>query len=116
GAAAGRSAPEPVARVRAWAGSENPLLDRGEFLFGALKPGEKRTWKVPVKVSKDMFARRDDVTVKFFDDQGQLPQQLVAEVNFGELPRPAFALSCQVIDDCAQCNRDGVAQRGATGH
>src|SRR5215813_11116375 len=105
---------EPLARVRAWTESENPLLDRREFLFGALKPGEKRTWKVPVKVSKDMFARRDDVTVKFFDDQGQLPQQLVAEVNFGELPRPAFALSWQVIDDCAQCNGDGVAQRGET--
>ena len=105
---------EPLARVRAWTESENPMLDRREFLFGALKPGEKRTWKVPVKVSKDLYARRDDVTVRFFDDQGALPQQLVAEVNFGELPRPAFALAWQVIDDCAQCNGDGVAQRGET--
>ena len=103
---------EPLSRIRAWTESENPLLDRREFLFGTLKPGEKRTWKAPVKVPKDMYSRRDDVTVKFLDDQGPLPQQLVAEVNFGELPRPAFALDWQVVDDCAQCNGDGVAQRG----
>ena len=45
---------EPLTRVRAWTESENPLLDRREFLFGALKPGEKRTWKVPVKMPKDL--------------------------------------------------------------
>ncbi len=105
---------ERLSRVRAWTESENPMLDRREFLFGGLAPGEKRTWKTPVKVPKDLYGRRDDVTVKFADDQGPLPQQLVAEVNFGELPRPAFALSWQVLDDCAQCNGDGVAQRGET--
>jgi carboxyl-terminal processing protease len=103
---------EPLSRIRAWTESEDPLLDRREFLFGTLKPGEKRTWKAPVKVPKDMYSRRDDVTVKFLDDQGALPQQLVAEVNFGEMARPAFALDWQVVDDCAQCNGDGVAQRG----
>ena len=103
---------EPLSRIRAWTESEDPLLDRREFVFGTLKPGEKRTWKAPVKVPKDMYSRRDDVTVRFFDDQGALPQQLVAEVNFGELPRPAFALDWQVVDDCVQCNGDGVAQRG----
>ncbi len=103
---------EPLSRIRGWTESEDPLLDRREFLFGALKPGEKRTWKSPVKVPKDIYSRRDDVTVKFFDDQGALPQQLVAEVNFGETVRPAFALDWQVVDDCAACNGDGVAQRG----
>ena len=45
------------------------------------------------------------MTVKFFDDQGALPEQLVAEVNFVELPRPAFAFDWQVLDDCAQLQR-----------
>jgi carboxyl-terminal processing protease len=103
---------EPLSRIRAWTESEDPLLDRREFLFGTLKPGEKRTWKAPVKVPKDIYSRRDDVTVRFLDDQGTLPQQLVAEVNFGELPRPAFALDWQVVDDCVSCNGDGVAERG----
>lgn len=103
---------EPLRRVRAWTESDNPLLDRREFLFGSLKPGEKRTWKVPVKLPKDLTSRRDDVTVKFFDDHGALPDTEVAELNFVELPRPAFAFNWQVLDDCATCNGDGIAQRG----
>jgi len=103
---------EPIKRLRAWTESENPLLDRREFVFGALKPGEKRSWKVSVQIPKDMTSRRDDVTVKFFDDSGPLPETLVAELNFAELARPAFAIGWQVIDDCAACNGDGVTERG----
>jgi len=104
--------PEAIKRLRAWTESENPLLDRREFLLGALKPGEKRSWKVPVQIPKDVTSRRDDVTVKFLDDAGPLPETLVAELNFAELPRPAFAFGWQVIDDCPVCNGDGVTQRG----
>ncbi|MDY7228431.1 MXAN_5808 family serine peptidase [Hyalangium rubrum] len=103
---------EPLKRVHAWTESDNAYLDRREFLFGALAPGEKKTWKVQVKLPKDMTSRRDDVTVKFYDDNGALPKTLVSEVGFLELPRPAFAFSWQVLDDCQACNGDGVAQRG----
>jgi len=103
---------EPIKRLRAWSESENPLLDRREFIFGALKPGEKRSWKVSVQVPKDMASRRDDVTVKFFDDAGPLPETLVAELNFAEVVRPAFAIGWQVIDDCPVCNGDGTVERG----
>ncbi|MHB8876552.1 MAG: MXAN_5808 family serine peptidase, partial [Myxococcaceae bacterium] len=77
---------ETVKRLRAWTESEDPYLDRREFIFGALKPGERKSWSVPVKVPKDMTSRRDDVSVKFTDDSGVLPETLVAEVNFIELP------------------------------
>jgi carboxyl-terminal processing protease len=103
---------ESLKRLRAWTESENPLLDRREFIIGALKPGEKRSWKVPVQIPKDMTSRRDDVTVKFLDDAGPLSETLVGELNFAELPRPSFAIGWQVIDDCAACNGDGVTQRG----
>ncbi len=103
---------EPIKRLRAWTESENPLLDRREFIFGALKPGEKRSWKVSVQIPKDLTSRRDDVTVKFLDDSGPLPETMVAELNFAELPRPSFAIGWQIIDDCAACNGDGVVQRG----
>ena len=57
------SATEPLKRVRAWTESDNPLLDRREFVFGALRPGEKRSWKVPVKLprasAEDSAARTD---------------------------------------------------------
>ena len=103
---------EPLKRVRAWTESENFYLDRREFLFGSLAPGEKKTWKVKVRLPKDLTSRRDDVTVKFFDDAGALPTTLVSEVSFAELPRPAFAFNWQVIDTCGSCNGDGVTQRG----
>lgn len=103
---------EPLKRVYAWTESENGYLDRREFIFGSLAPGEKKSWKVQVKTAKDLTARKDDVTVKLFDDNGALPATVVSELNFGELPRPAFAFNWQVVDDCSTCNRDGVAQRG----
>jgi carboxyl-terminal processing protease len=103
---------EPLKRVRAWTESDNAFLDRREFLFGALNPGEKKSWQVKVRLPKDLTSRRDDVTVKFFDDQGQLPETLVSELNFVELPRPSFAFNWQVIDDCATCNGDGLLQKG----
>ncbi len=103
---------EPLKRVRAWTESDNYYLDRREFVFGSLAPGEKKTWKVEVRLPKDLTSRRDDVTVKFVDDQGTLPTSLVSELTFAELPRPAFAFNWQVVDDCQACNGDGVTQRG----
>ncbi|NTX33755.1 PDZ domain-containing protein [Myxococcus llanfairpwllgwyngyllgogerychwyrndrobwllllantysiliogogogochensis] len=103
---------EPLKRVRAWTESDNAFLDRREFLFGALNPGEKKSWKVKVRLPKDLTSRRDDVTVRFFDDQGALPETRVSELNFAELPRPSFAFNWQVVDDCASCNGDGTVQRG----
>lgn len=105
--------PDAIKRLRAWIESENGFLDRREFLFGALKPGEKRAWTVNVKLPKDLMSRRDGVTVKFQDDSGGVLQEAVAgELNFVELPRPRFAYSWQLVDDCQACNQDGQAQRG----
>jgi carboxyl-terminal processing protease len=103
---------EPLKRVRAWTESENPYLDRREFLFGTLAPGEKKSWTVKVRLPKDLTSRRDEVTVKFHDDHGALSETLVSELNFAELPRPAFAFDWQVLDQCEGCNGDGVIQRG----
>ncbi|HYX90597.1 MAG TPA: MXAN_5808 family serine peptidase, partial [Myxococcaceae bacterium] len=103
---------EPLKRVRAWTESDNPYLDRREFLLGGIPPGERRSWKVPVKLPKDLLSRRDDVTVKLVDDQGALPGTVVGELNFVALPRPAFAFNWQILDRCKECNGDGVAERG----
>lgn len=104
---------EPIKRLRAWVESENGFLDRREFLFGALKPGEKRSWTVSVKLPKDLISRRDGVTVKFQDDSGGVLQEAIAgELNFVELPRPRFAYTWQIVDECQACNQDGQVQRG----
>ncbi|MBL8956313.1 MAG: PDZ domain-containing protein [Myxococcaceae bacterium] len=103
---------EPIKRLRAWTESENGWLDRREFLFGALKPGEKKSWTVAVKMPKDLISRRDGVTVKFQDDQRVLEDGVTGELSFVEAVRPSFAFNYQVLDNCDGCNGDGLVQRG----
>jgi carboxyl-terminal processing protease len=103
---------ETLRRLRAWTESDNGFLDRREFLFGMLKPGEKKTWSVQVKLPKDLTSRRDGVTVKFQDDSGVLQETVMGELSFTELARPAFSFNYQVLDDCSSCNGDGMIQRG----
>ncbi len=104
----------PFKRLRAWSESENPYLDRREFIFGNVNPGEKKAWTVSVKLPKEMVSRRDEVTLKFFDDQKDKLDDLKGEVSVVELPRPSFAYTWQIVDRCDKCNGDGVAQLGET--
>jgi carboxyl-terminal processing protease len=98
-------------RLRAWIESENGFLDRRGYLR-ALKPGEKKSWSVSVKTTKDLASRRDGVTVKLQDDNGLLQETIAGELNFVELPRPQFAYGWSLVDTCGTCNGDGLAQRG----
>ena len=99
----------PVYRLRAWTKSDDSVLDRREFVFGALQPGEKRTWTVPVKVPRYMPSRRDDLTVKWDDDEADALEDSHAESDIAELPRPAFAWSWQVDTS------DGLLHKGDKG-
>ena len=103
---------EPVRRLRAWVESDNGFLDRREFLFGQVKPGEKKTWTVNVKTPKDLASRRDGVTVKLQDDSGVINESSAGELTIVEIPRPQFAYTWSIVDDCATCNGDGLVQRG----
>ncbi len=105
---------EPVKRLRAWIESDNGFLDRREFLFGQVKPGEKKTWTVNVKIPKDLASRRDGVSVKLQDDSGVLAETTAGELTIVEIPRPQFAFTWSIVDDCATCNGDGLVQRGET--
>ncbi len=87
----------PIYRLRAYTKSDNGTLDRREFIFGELQPGEKRSWTVPVKVPRYMPSRRDDITVKWEDELGDAIDELRAQSDIVELPRPAFAWSWQVV-------------------
>ncbi len=53
---------EPLRRLRGWTESENGYLDRREFLFGLVRPGEKKSWATTVKLPRDLGlpARRGD--------------------------------------------------------
>jgi carboxyl-terminal processing protease len=99
----------PVYRLRAFTKSDNSILDRREFVFGQLQPHEKRTWTVPVKVPRYMPSRKDDVTVKFEDDQGDAIEDVRGESDIQELPRPSFAWGWQLT---GPGNADGLLHKG----
>jgi carboxyl-terminal processing protease len=104
----------PFRRLRAWSvADKNFLLDRREFVFGTVRPGEKRSWTVPVRLPRGMDTRRDEVKLHFEDDAGKAPQEVSTAVAVTELPKPVFAFSVQV-DDRAGGNGDGLPQRGET--
>src|SRR6266478_1340499 len=98
-----------LSRLRAYTKSDNAVLDRREFVFGALQPGEKRTWTVPIKVPKYMPSRRDDISVKWEDELGDPMDDARAESDISELPRPAFAWAWQVVSP------DGLLHKGEKG-
>ncbi len=104
----------PLRRLRAWTlVDKNPLLDRREFVFGLVKPGEKRSWTVPVKLPRGMDSRRDDVDLHFQEEGGRAPADVLSQFDVVEGPRPLFAMSSQVLDD-ATGNGDGLVERGET--
>jgi carboxyl-terminal processing protease len=102
----------PFRQLRAWTNCDkNPLLDRREFLFGTVPPGEKRTATVQVKLPRGLDTRRDEVVFHFEDDGDKAPADLTTTVAVVEVPRPTFAFSVQV-DDRDGGNGDGLPQRG----
>lgn len=102
----------PFHQLRAWTTSEkNFLLDRREFVFGTVRPGEKRSWSVPVKLPKGFDSRRDEVTLHFEGAGGKQPADVKTTFNVVEIPKPVFAFSLQV-DDLKGGNGDGLPQRG----
>lgn len=104
----------PFRQLRAWTICEkNFLLDRREFVFGTVPPGEKRSWSVPVKLPKGFDSRRDEVTLHFEDANGKAPPDVRTTLHVVEIPKPVFAFSLQV-DDAKGGNGDGLAQRGET--
>jgi carboxyl-terminal processing protease len=61
----------PVQRLRGWTRVDDaPFLDRREFVFGAIKPGQQRTWTVPLRVPRGMDSRLDLVSLQLEDDAG----------------------------------------------
>jgi carboxyl-terminal processing protease len=104
----------PFRRLRAWTLDEkNFFLDRREFVFGTIRPGERKSWSVPLKLPRSFDSRRDEVILHFDDDQGKAPADVLTSLDVVEVPRPLFAYSLQV-DDRKGGNGDGLPARGET--
>ena len=101
----------PLYRLRAVTKCDHPLLDRREFVFGKLEPGEKRTWTVPVKVPKYTPSRRDTITVRWEDEAGTSLDELKGESDLAELPRPTLSWSYHLQGG----SPDGLFHKGEKG-
>jgi len=104
----------PFRRLRAWTTADkNGLLDRREFVFGTVRPGDRRSWTVPVKLPRSLDSRRDEITLHFDDEHDKAPADVTTTLDVVEVPKPVFAFSVQV-DDRKGGNGDGLPQRGET--
>ena len=104
--------PGVAGQVRAQLKGNDLLFDGREFVFGKIKPGESRSWVVPVKIPKDAFSRTDPLKLEVFEEHGattKLDDTVTLKVK--GMPRPLFAYSYQLIDD-VKGNGDGLVQRG----
>jgi carboxyl-terminal processing protease len=101
---------EEITRVYGITQSDNPMFDKREFLFGHIAAGQSRTWELPIKVPKSLFARVDEVRLKL---NGLTPKTSSGKaiVTVDELPRPHFACRYQIHDE-AKGNGDGLLDPG----
>ncbi len=102
----------PIQRLRGWTKVDDaPFLDRREFVFGAVKPGQQRSWTVPLRIPRGMDSRLDLVSLQLEDDSGQAFPEARTRFEVVEIPRPLFAFTWQT-DDEAKGDGDGLLSRG----
>ena len=93
---------------------DDPFFDGREFVFGRIKPGETRTFTVPVKLPKDALTRVDPLKLEVTEEHGAKTharhQRAARQASTGR-QRPVSRYAYQLIDD-VKGNGDGLMQRG----
>jgi carboxyl-terminal processing protease len=105
--------PGVAGQVRATLKGDDPFFDGRELVFGRIKPGETRTFTVPVKLSKDALTRVDPLHLEVTEEHGAKTALDTNEllVRVDGPARPIYSYAYQVIDDI-KGNGDGLIQRG----
>ena len=62
--------PGVAGQVRATLKGDDPYFDGRELVFGRIKPGETRTFTVPVKLPKDALTRVDPLHLEVLEEHG----------------------------------------------
>lgn len=106
-----------VTRLRGISDSDEPLFDGLEFAFGRVKPGQSKSWTLPMKLPKSWPASVTEVKVNLERLEEAPVQTVSSRLSVKPLPHPSFAYSWQVVDvpnaaDPKSGNGDGVAQAG----
>jgi len=105
--------PGMAGQVRATLKADDPFFDGREFAFGRIKPGETRTFVVPVKLPKDALTRVDPIRLDVVEEHGGKTtldtNELLVRVDGPQ--RPIYSYAYQIIDDI-KGNGDGLIERG----
>ena len=105
--------PGVAGQVRATLKGDDPYFDGRELVFGRIKPGETRTFTVPVKMPKDSLTRIDPLHLEVTEEHGAKTtldsNELLVRVDGPQ--RPIYSYAYQIIDDI-KGNGDGIIQRG----
>jgi len=106
-----------VTRLRGVSDSDESLFDDIEFAFGRVKPGQSKSWTLPMKLPKSWPASVTEMTVSLERLEEAPIQSISSRLTVKPLPHPSFAYAWQVIDtpnpaDPKSGNGDGVAQAG----
>lgn len=102
-------------RVRGITESENLFLEKLEFIFGKIKSGETKSYTKTVEIPENIVDREDKITLKFTENNGYAPNDIINSVRVNSLNKPQFAYSFQISDrgdDNTNGNNDGLIQKG----
>lgn len=103
-----------VTRLRGISDSDEPLFDALEFAFGRIKPGQSKSWTVPMKLPKAWPASVTEMKVDLLRNDDPAIFTVPSRLAVKPLPHPSFAYSWQVLDAAPGGNGDGIAQAGET--
>jgi len=101
-------------RLKALIRSEESLLNKA-ILIGNLKAGEEKEFQEILRIPRQWLSRDIPFRVSFEEFNNYVPNQLEAKIAIQEIPRPAFAYACQIVDDGTGSsigNADGRIQKG----
>jgi carboxyl-terminal processing protease len=99
--------PTPLSRLRAWTVAPHAqFLDRRELVFGTLPPGAKRSYVLQLSPQgAELTPRRDDVTLRFEEENGHAPPDATVRFELGPVSRPRLAASVQLACPSPKCSR-----------
>ena len=105
--------PGVAGQVRATLKGDDPFFDGRELVFGRIKPGETRSFTVPVKMPKDALTRVDPLHLEVTEEHGAKTTLDANEllVRVDGPARPIYSYAYQLIDDI-KGNGDGLIERG----
>ncbi|MCP4363969.1 MAG: PDZ domain-containing protein [Planctomycetes bacterium] len=98
-------------RVLGRSSSTNPAFEGLEFPVGQVDPGQSESYTLKVDIPEDSLDRRDEVTIKFTEDNDFAPDDLSVWVTTWAQTTPVFAYTYKLLNYTGGKN-DGLIKQG----